>query len=277
MLKNLLIGLDTTEASSRAESVALDLAKRHRVSICGVSVIDVPFLTAPEAIPIGGTYYKFAKDVALLKQAQERSRAVLRQFEKRCRTFAVRSTTEEYRGEPYEELRKAADIHDLIVIGRDVTFHRDEHAVLGDPVARLVKNLPRPLVVVPPSPPRGSAVLVAYDSSLPAMRALQLYALLGLFPDIPTGVIAIDRDKAKAEAIAGRGAHFLRLHGIRADTVGIRSDEDPAQVLLSELQSYEPGLLVMGAFGHRGWREALLGSCTGTLLRHGTVPLFVYH
>ncbi|WP_342238995.1 universal stress protein [Inquilinus sp. OTU3971] len=277
MLKSLLIGLDTTEASNRAESVALDLAKRHGASICGVSVIDVPFLTAPEAIPIGGAYYKFAKDVALLKQAQQQSQTVLRQFEEHCRTLAVRSSTAEYHGEPYEELRKAADVHDLIVIGRDVTFHGGDHAVLGDPVARLVKTLPRPLVVVPPAPPRGSAVLVAYDGSLPAMRALQLHALLDLYPDAATGVIAIDRDKAKAEAMAERGAHFLRLHGIRAEAVGIQSDEDPAQVLLSELQSYEPGLLVMGAFGHRGWREALLGSCTGTLLRQGSVPLFVYH
>lgn len=277
MLKSLLIGLDTTEASNRAESVALDLAKRHGASICGVSVIDVPFLTAPEAIPIGGAYYKFAKDVALLKQAQQQSQTVLRQFEERCRTLGVASSTAEYHGEPYEELRKAADVHDLIVIGRDVTFHPGDHAVLGDPVARLVKTLPRPLVVVPPAPPRGSVVLVAYDASLPAMRALQLHALLDLYPDAATGVIAIDRDKAEADATADRGARFLRLHGVRAEAVGVQSDDDPAQVLLSELRSYEPGLLVMGAFGHRGWREALLGSCTGTLLRQGTAPLFIYH
>jgi len=277
MLRSLLIGLDTTQASSHAESIALDLAKSHAASVSGVSVIDVPYLTAPEAIPIGGAYYKFAKDVALLKQAHEQSRTVLERFEERCRTLAVRSSTTEYHGEPYAQLCKAADIHDLIVIGRDVTFHQDEHAGLSDPVARLARSLPRPLIVVPPSPPRGSAVLVAYDGSLPAMRALQLYALLGLFPDAPTGVIAVDPDKAKAEATAGRGAEFLRLHGLRAETVGIGSDEDPAQLLLSELQSCEPGLLVMGAFGHRGWREALLGSCTGTLLRQGTVPLFLYH
>ncbi|WP_026868978.1 universal stress protein [Inquilinus limosus] len=277
MLKSLLIGLDRTEASSHAESVALDLAKRHGAAISGASVIDVPFLTAPEATPIGGAYYKFAKDVALLKQAQEQSQAVLQQFEERCRTLAIRSGTTEYHGEPYGELCKAADIHDLIVIGRDVTFHRDDHAVLGDAVARLAKNLPRPLVVVPPASPRGPAVLAAYDGSLPAMRALQLYALLGLYPDAATGVVAIDRDKATAEAMADRGARFLRLHGLRAEAVGIQSGADPAEVLLSELQAYEPGLLVMGAFGHRGWREALLGSCTGTLLRRGTVPLFIYH
>ena len=36
-------------------------------------------------------------------------------------------------------------------------------------------------------------------------------------------------------------------------------------------------LLVMGAFGHRGFREILFGSCTRRLFKTAPLPLFIYH
>ena len=36
-------------------------------------------------------------------------------------------------------------------------------------------------------------------------------------------------------------------------------------------------MLVMGAYGHRGWREVLVGSSTNALLGYADVPIFVGH
>jgi nucleotide-binding universal stress UspA family protein len=36
-------------------------------------------------------------------------------------------------------------------------------------------------------------------------------------------------------------------------------------------------MLVMGAFGHRGFREILFGSCTRHLFNTAPLPLFIYH
>jgi nucleotide-binding universal stress UspA family protein len=36
-------------------------------------------------------------------------------------------------------------------------------------------------------------------------------------------------------------------------------------------------LIVMGAYGKRGWREFLLGSTTDRLLAHASRPLFIHH
>jgi len=39
----------------------------------------------------------------------------------------------------------------------------------------------------------------------------------------------------------------------------------------------DAGMIVAGAYGHRGWREWILGSTTERLLETAPIPLFVHH
>ncbi len=55
------------------------------------------------------------------------------------------------------------------------------------------------------------------------------------------------------------------------------SRASPGEVILEEVWKLDPGLLVMGAYGRRAWREFLFGSVTRTVLERNPVPLFLYH
>jgi nucleotide-binding universal stress UspA family protein len=276
MLKSILLALDLTDASGQAERLALDLAARHKARITGVSVIDVPYLTAPEPMPIGGAYFKFAKDAALLEQAHAESQARLAAFTEACRERGIEGEAVSYDADPYEALRGAADLHDLVVIGRDSTFHHHSREPVGRPVARLLKSSPRPLIVAPPNAAQGEGVLLAYDGSIPSMRVLQLLALLGLCAG-PLHVVSVADEKKPAEDLARRAREFLVRHGCTAEAHGIGSDADPADLILAECQSRDVRLLAMGAFGHTGWRETIMGTCTRRLLEASAVPIFVSH
>jgi len=52
---------------------------------------------------------------------------------------------------------------------------------------------------------------------------------------------------------------------------------DPADLLLRRAAAIDAHMLVMGAFGHRGVREILFGSCTRRLFEGAPLPLFIYH
>lgn len=279
MLKSVIVGLDDTKAAQQAQAFAISLAQRHGARLIGVSVVDVPFLTAPEARPLGAGYYKALKDSAQLERAQADSANILAAFGEKCRQTGVPQTTATYHGDPYAELLKAAAGSDIIVIGRDTSFHDGDEAEqpIGESVARLVKDNPRPLIVTPPEPPAGDAVLLAYDGSLPSLRAEQLFVLLGLASGKTVQVISIHEEKAAALALAEEARAFLLLHGVKAEAQGIVSDADPADILLAEITSLNASLMAMGAYGRRGWREKILGSCTKTLLRKSAAPLFLHH
>jgi nucleotide-binding universal stress UspA family protein len=277
MLKNLLLGLDTSEASKQAEAIALKLAARFQSRVTALSVIDEPFLTLLGPAGTGTTYHRFVKDVARLKRARVRSKALLSTFHAKCQKRKVALQMLDYHGDPYPQVLNFADRHDLIVIGRDTTFHTDTSQFLGKPAASLVKDNPRPVILCCPGAGDASSALIAYDGSIPAMRAVQMFLLLQGLAMERVHVVTIDGKKDTAEAQARRAAEYLNSHGLLAESRGVASKLDPADALLEQARKLRASLLVMGAYGRTGWRETLFGSCTRTLLRRSVVPLFVYH
>ena len=69
---------------------------------------------------------------------------------------------------------------------------------------------------------------------------------------------------------------FLGFHEITAERHAIVSSS-PASSLVAEVQRFDAGLLVMGAYGQSALREFFFGSVTQTMLKEVPVPLFLYH
>ena len=110
--------------------------------------------------------------------------------------------------------------------------------------------------------------------------------LLGLFgapgrpgaaPVKSTLVVSVHRDRAEASAVAARAGTFLASHGVEATLEPCVSAGDPADFLMRRAAEIGARMLVMGAFGHRGFREILFGSCTRRLFNTAPLPLFIYH
>lgn len=277
MLKSVLVAIDGTESASSGVVLARRLAQRHGAKLTGLAVVDVPFITAPEATPIGGGYYKAHKDADLVKQADEQARTMLAVFDADCRRASVASTAIEREGDPYAHLLGLVDIHDLVVIGRDTSFHSVASGEITATVNRLLKENPRPIIVTPAATSDSDVTVVAYDGSLPSMRALQMLALLGVAVSGQTHIVTVRDDEREASAIAQRAQAYLQLYGIAAEAHPIGAARHAADVLIERARGLDAGLLAMGAFGHRGWRELLLGSATSRLLDMATTALFVHH
>ncbi len=280
MIRSILIGLDDTDASRHAQELAISLAQTLGAHIAAACVVNVPQLTAPEPVPPGAAHFKHEKDEALIARAETEARGMLDAFAKTCLQSGVGHDTALVHGDPVEELTRAAPLHDLIVLGRDTSFEQDKgegSREMSRPSLQLVRAAPRPVLIATAKAPGKGPDVVAYDGSLPAMRALQLYCLLGLGKDRETRILSIGQDEDAVRATAETGTRFAAMHGVKAITHAIVSKDDPAAVLRVEAHGGAARLLVMGAYGRRGWRELILGSCTSELLAKSETALFVYH
>lgn len=277
MLKQILLGLDDTPASIRAKQVALSLAKTHRAGVTGLAVIDEARIAPPEPVPMGGASYKQHKDKVLIARARDRLVDLTQRFAHECHAEQINADTMVKESDAIEALVAASDIHDLIVMGRDATFHAEPHDKVSEIVERLLRQNPRPLVVVPEGKETAGRILVAYDGSVPAMRALQVFCLMGIAGKDDVTIASIHTQRATAEELGRRAIQYLNAHAIGAQARMVESDAAPADVLLELASELDARFIVMGAYGHRGWREYILGSTTDKLLAASNAPLFIHH
>lgn len=144
-------------------------------------------------------------------------------------------------------------------------------------LTKLLLMTPRPVIVCPDELPTAEEILIAYDGSMPAMRAIQIFALLGVTQGRRTHVTSIDANQELAARRTNSAATYLRAHGYEVEATPIASRVHPAEVLSIEIANRKIGTLVMGAYGHRGFQEFLFGSTTNTLVENPPCALFVYH
>jgi nucleotide-binding universal stress UspA family protein len=123
----------------------------------------------------------------------------------------------------------------------------------------------------------GHTVLVAYDGSLQAARALQAFQTSGLAGLLPTIVVSVSSEQLEASRVAERAIDFLRFHDIKAEPLPLPTGTPTATVLLETAAKRNAVLIVMGGYGQPILREFFMGSVTRTLLAESPVPLFLYH
>jgi nucleotide-binding universal stress UspA family protein len=277
MLKRVLVLLGESPSSASARQYAFRLTRRYEAQLTGISGIDLTYIEAPMAGRAGSAAYKGRLEEKLKGQAGDARQRLHRIFELECNREGVSFEWLSFSGDPIETLCVAAETQDLVITGHDTAFQGDVHEQLSEMLAKLLAMTPRPLVICSDEPSAADDVLVAYDGSLPAMRAVQMFVLLGIGQGKRVHVVCIDASQEQAARRTSGAATYLRSHGYEVEADPIVSRVRPADVLRHEITDRKIGTLVMGAFGHRGWREFLFGTTTNALVEAPSCALFVYH
>jgi nucleotide-binding universal stress UspA family protein len=274
MLRSILLALDDTPGALAARGLAIGLARRLGAALTAAAVLDRPHTTGSrEAVPLGGGAFAEHRNAALAARLEAEAVAALAAVASAAGDLAVRAVT--LGDAPEAALLREGAGHDLILLGRDSTLGREEtEDGLAPVILGLLRDGARPLLVVPPGHgAEAGPILVAYDGSAPAMRALQSFALLGLAEASPVKLLALGPEAAR---LAAEGAGYLRRHGLAVEEWAVARGQ-PAELLLAEALTSRARLLVMGALGTGGLRALLLGSTTRRVLRDAPCPVFLQH
>ncbi len=276
MLKSLLVLLNDARGPYQASDLARQWASSHEALCVGLSVLDVESVCGDEPVPMAGMSAKEQQNQKLLDDVRSRLERVRDRFRSLCTQANVASQVLEEESRPADVIAREAQRCDLVLV--DCPQSRPALGGLStDQLVGVVKHCSRPLVVVPDRPTSETDVVIAYDGSLQAARAVQAFAQSGLATDRQVRVVGAAENYVTATRRVGRAVDFLSRHNISAKAVPIKSDDDPATVVLNHLAVSPAGLLVMGTFGQNLVREVLFGSVTRRLLEHCPIPIFLSH
>jgi nucleotide-binding universal stress UspA family protein len=277
VLRSILVALDATPASSAAQTLAIDLAKRLECQITGIAILDRGYITAPTAVGIGGMAFKQHRDQVKLQEAKAFLDRLERGFQDSCEAIGAACQVIEAEGAPHRLIEQESGRHDLLVIGKDTDFHFDDDPSIAEMVQRLLHDNARPLIVCPDTASTQGPVLVAYDGSLRSSRALHMLALLGHVRGRPVHVLSVAPDQIEAAERARYASELLTKHELEVTPHGVSSRADPAEIVCAEAEALGATLIAIGASGHRPIHDLFLGSTTQRLLDLCPCPLFVHH
>jgi len=279
MLSGIVLILGKSPSATAARRYAFALAREGKAPIAGLAIVDPQMIAPAEPTPLGGDAFKVHKDEVALEKARADAADFERLFGEECQGAGVPCETATVEGRTLQAVIDACAMQDLVVVGKDIAHEAAQSPSPSPVLLRLLRDNPRPVIVCSHDE-QGSAdgaTLVAYDASLPAMRSLQLFALLGLRKRAALTVLTVHERQSDAVAISRQGAAYLRKHGYNASAHHVEGDTAADEVLANEARRLKAALIVAGAYGRQGLREWLLGSTTKKLIEASPLPLFVHH
>jgi nucleotide-binding universal stress UspA family protein len=212
-------------------------------------------------------------EAAQSRMEVEKGRALLAAGEKRLReagAFDVRILHRH--GGIVETILEREDNAHVVVIGKRGADHEFATDHIGSKIERVVRASKRPVLVSSRTYAEPRNVVLAYDASPPAERALTRLADLPSYAGMPVHLVMADTDDAAhrqaLDAAAGRIADGREV------TVTLRKGK-PEAVIAAVVDQTENAVLVMGAYGHSQIRTLIVGSTTTTMMRTVKVPVLL--
>lgn len=139
-----------------------------------------------------------------------------------------------------------------------------------------------PVLVLPDAgvgPKVGGRIVVAWNQSSEALAAVRLAMPLLVSAEM-VDIAVIDPPKHGPERSDPGGplSQMLSRHGVRAEvSVLAKTMPKVSDVLLRHVRDINADMIVMGAYGHSRFREAILGGATRGMLELAEVPVFMAH
>ncbi|MFM0136355.1 universal stress protein [Caballeronia grimmiae] len=276
--KSIVVHLDASERAAYRLDVALLLAKHFKAHLVAVYAALVPEPKAFGFMAGSAGWYE-----EILAACQERCESLERLFHAGLTRTGLSGDWVEAAVHARDEVVRHGRCADLVIAGQ--SDPNDPQTYIVDHFAEtLVMTAGRPLLLIPYTgvfPDVGSKILVAWDSSREATRAvhdaLPFLTEAGQVTLVTIG--AIKGELPGSRIPCADIATTLARHDVRA-TVGESVETPDASVgdaLLSEARGVGANLIVMGGYGHARWQEVVLGRATRTVLRAMTIPVLMSH
>jgi len=207
MYHSALVALKPGQSNAVLISYAVRLARERGLHLHGIAVLDRERVAPPEAVPIGGSAFKVMRDEAVIAQSRQEVQDILAEFAAQCREAGVRYATIPHENGLVGDIAQAAHRHDLLLLGHTAGTGIARQSGGASPLHEILKESPRPAMVVPAMARQPGPVLVAYDGSRQAARAVAAFLASGLFVDHAVEVLSIHADENRAQSWAQASGH----------------------------------------------------------------------
>ncbi|SEA35316.1 universal stress protein [Microbulbifer marinus] len=171
-----------------------------------------------------------------------------------------------------ESLVELEDSIRVLVLGIRGEEHGGSEQGLGAHLETVVRSLHKPILVVNREfePPRR--IMLAYDGSDAARKALALVAESPLFRELSCHLVFVGPAET-AEGLLAEASAVLDTAGL--EVTASRLEGKTVEALTAYQAQHKIDLTVMGAFSHNRLRDLLMGSITAKMLLSTQQPLLL--
>lgn len=177
-------------------------------------------------------------------------------------------------------IARRAALADLVVLPKPYGASRGPEDVAITEAALF--DTRTPLMILPEgqsTAPEAKRIVVAWNESSEALAAIRA-ALPLLVAAESVDIVIVDPPSHSPDRSdpGGMLAEMLVRHGVHAD-ISVLAKTMPriSDVLCRHIIDKDADMLVMGAYGHSRFREAILGGATRNMLEQAAVPVLMAH
>jgi nucleotide-binding universal stress UspA family protein len=279
MIKRILIPLDPSPYTTAALDMACVIARINDAELTGIVVLDVPGIrksTGP--VPIGAYRYAEKERNFKEKEAKERKDLLLSMFREKCELEGVKYSKSKHEGTPSEQIISESIYYDTMIMGMRTYFQFATSDESGDTLDKILDYSITPIFAVPKEYSfskrleKKLKVLIPYNGSLPAARALHHFAHLSIVK-AEVKILMSDKNKDTAEFHLDRAAEYLNAHSISE----IKKEWTTKDIIDEVEAKYLDwaDIVVVGAHSKKSLTNFFVGSLTKHLIKAAKKPVLI--
>lgn len=279
MEKKILVCLDGSKLSRAVCDYGIFLSKELDLPLVLLHVVE--HTHTPSKLDLSGNLALGARDDLLeelvieemdeSKKLIAKGRAVLKEFEVYAKEHGVQKCETLHRHGALEEiLEELASSLQTAIIG----LRGEDHNAIGSNVEELIRNLNTPILLVNGDFEPIQSVLIAYDGSNFATKALKAISKNPLLPHVKRFIANVNTDVASSAKLLLEAKKFFDEENLEVHTKSLQGDS--IEALLSFAQEKDIDIIAMGAYSHNRLRSKIFGSFTTKMFLQATKPLLLF-
>ncbi|MDX1615326.1 MAG: universal stress protein [Candidatus Promineifilaceae bacterium] len=250
LFHEILVPLSGAETGHRTLDQALIFARREGSRLHGLHV------TNPEE-----------------QSSQAAAAAIEAEFWARCTAADVSCDMAQAAGELLDELLQRARWADLVIYSIAHPPYEQPLGRLNSDFNGLIRQSPRPTLVVPGASAPMNAALLAYDGSPKANEALFVAAYLAGRWSIPLTVVSVNEAGRPAESPLDAAQSYLAERQVQATLIA--ESGAAAEAIERAATTHQCDFIIMGGYGFGPLLEVVMGSTVDKILRLRHWPVLI--
>ena len=277
MIKSILLAVDGSIYTEPVLKYGMYLANHFVAHLKVITVIDARFFEWSVAIgtegfaPVIPTSGFQEKSQNLL---EEKADTILKRTQEILGKSNVHFSLEKINGNPVDVICEKSKTSDLMIMGASGEFAKWNKKMLGSTLEATTRLSPKPLFIARQQVNDIKKILVAYDGSDTAAKALSHAGYFSKLLDAELTIVNISPEEEASKQVLNEAVEYLSAYELKKlNTISAKGDVPAELVNLSKSKNSD--LIIMGSYGHSRIREAILGSTTVEVMRKAESPILM--
>lgn len=279
-MKKILVCIDGSKLSKDVCDYGIEIAQKLDLPLILLNVVEHSHTT--KKINLSGNIGLGSKDALLEELADEelqeskkliaRGKTILQEMQEYVQHRGLTNyTTLQKHGTLYETLDDLSGEIKIAVIG--LRGENNENAI-GSHIEELIRTVTIPVLLVNKGFTPIESMLMAYDGSDYAKKAIEIGAKSPIFPNIKRHLVNVNKDTMASAKLLSEAKSLFATKEIEVTTASLSGD--CAKSLLEYQEKNDLDIIAMGAHSHNRFRSVIFGSFTTKMLLNSKVPLLLF-